>query len=237
MTVKHAIPTIDIGPWLSQTATQEAKDNVVRQVRDACSTYGFFNLVGHGVPTQAMKQAWEASKTFFKLPLEDKMKVSVDKSLGKSFRGYEPSLIQTHQDGLLPDTKEVSDCHVRLKLLGQTHCVQCFITGAETPADHPDAGSFSTGPNLWPTALPDEQFHDRVMEYRHQMTRLVENIVQILARGLPKEWGHSSQIFDDLTVNPSIPMRLLHYAAQKNIDPRQFGGTTFQKFPIFLLLL
>ena len=107
MTVKGAIPTIDIGPWLSADASQQAKDDVVKQVSLACSTYGFFNLVGHGIPVEAQKRAWEASKKFFDLPLDEKMEVSVDKSMGKAFRGYEPSLIQTHQEGLLPDTKEV----------------------------------------------------------------------------------------------------------------------------------
>ena len=104
-----AIPTIDITPWRTPGASQEEKDAVVKQVHDACSTYGFFNLIGHGVPAEAQKAAWAASKRFFDLPLEEKMKVSVDKSLGKSFRGYEPSLIQTHREGLLPDTKEVSE--------------------------------------------------------------------------------------------------------------------------------
>lgn len=107
MTVKGTIPTIDISPWMSPSASQEEKNDLVKQVHDACSTYGFFNLVGHGVPVEAQKNAWAASKLFFDLPLEEKMKVSVDKSMGKSFRGYEPSLIQTHQEGLLPDTKEV----------------------------------------------------------------------------------------------------------------------------------
>ena len=56
------------------------------------------------------------------------------------------------------------------------------------------------------------------------MVKLVETLVKILAQGLPKEWECSPHIFDDLVVKPSIPMRLLHYGAQNEIDPRQFGG-------------
>ena len=110
MTIENNIPTIDIGPWMSSKASQVDLNRVVKEVHDACSTYGFFNLVGHGIPVEAQKRVWEASKLFFDLPLEEKMEVSVDKSMGKAFRGYEPSLIQTHQDGLLPDTKEVKRC-------------------------------------------------------------------------------------------------------------------------------
>lgn len=104
----ETIPTVDLSPWLNPDASQEAKDAVVKAVSHACSTYGFFNLVGHGIPEESQNKIFECSKEFFDLPLNEKMKVSVDKSLGKSFRGYEPSRIQTHQEGLLPDTKEVS---------------------------------------------------------------------------------------------------------------------------------
>ena len=62
------------------------------------------------------------------------------------------------------------------------------------------------------------------MEYRDAMLELVKNITQILGRGLPKQWNCPPTIFDELLVRPSIPMRLLHYAPQMTIDPRQFGG-------------
>lgn len=113
MTIKTTIPTIDISPWLSSNASQKALDDIVKEVHDACSTYGFFNLIGHGVSAGTQKRVWEASKLFFDLPLEEKMEVSVNKSMGKAFRGYEPSLIQTHQVGLLPDTKEVRTSHTQ----------------------------------------------------------------------------------------------------------------------------
>lgn len=92
------------------------------------------------------------------------------------------------------------------------------------PKTHLDAGSFSTGPNLWLTSLDKEQFEAPIMAYRSKTVELAEALVKILALGLPKEWDRSSNIFDELTVKPSIPMRLLHYGPQENIDPRQFGG-------------
>lgn len=125
------IPTVDISAWLSAESSPEAKSKVVEEIRSACSKYGFFNLVGHGIPAEARQKIFDCTKDFFNLPLEEKMKISVDKSLGKSFRGYEPSLIQTHQDGLLPDTKEVR-AHfsifpslIRLKKRKQKTFVNC----------------------------------------------------------------------------------------------------------------
>ena len=102
-----AIPTVDISAFLSPTASQQQRQDVIDGVSDACHTYGFFNLTGHGIAPDAMRQAFECNKKFFQLPEEEKMEVNINKSLGRSFRGYEPPGIQTHHEGLLPDTKEV----------------------------------------------------------------------------------------------------------------------------------
>jgi isopenicillin N synthase-like dioxygenase len=107
MTEQAAIPTIDISAMLSPTASEQERQAVVESMSDACHTYGFFNLVGHGVPQESLKDALACNKLFFSQSDEKKMEVSIDKSVGRSFRGYEPPGIQTHHEGLLPDTKEV----------------------------------------------------------------------------------------------------------------------------------
>lgn len=104
----HYIPTIDISPWLLPGASEAAKQSVVEQVHHAATTYGFFQAVGHGVTPEKRQQMLDLTKKFFALPLEERMEISVSKSMGQSFRGYEPSLIQTHHEGLMPDTKEVN---------------------------------------------------------------------------------------------------------------------------------
>lgn len=101
------IPTIDIGPWVKPDSSEADKQRVVNEVHHAATTYGFFQIVEHGVTPQTRQQVLDLTKRFFALPLEERMAVSVSNSLGQSFRGYEPSLIQTHHKGLLPDTKEV----------------------------------------------------------------------------------------------------------------------------------
>ena len=105
----ETIPTIDISPWLSTESAKEDKQRVAEEVHHAATTYGFFQIVGHGVTRETRKQILDVTKLFFGLPLEERMKVSVSKSMGLSFRGYEPSLIQTHHQGLLPDTKEAHE--------------------------------------------------------------------------------------------------------------------------------
>ena len=101
------IPTINISPFLSSNASPESLQSVVDAVRHACTTYGFFQLSGHGVSREAQESILGCAKRFFELPSEEKLKVQIKHSLGKSFRGYEPPGIQVHQKGLKADTKEV----------------------------------------------------------------------------------------------------------------------------------
>ncbi|RYO87191.1 hypothetical protein DL766_005458 [Monosporascus sp. MC13-8B] len=205
MAVAEAIPIIDISAWLSPSATQKQKDEVVQAMSDACHTYGFFYLAGHGVPVGDQSKMLDCARAFFQLPIEERMELWIGKSMGKSNRGYEPSGLQTHDNVLRPDTKEA------------------FVIGAEIPADDPDAGSFSMGPNLWPKSLPDEQFRLPIMEYREKMVELVKVILRILARGLPASWNQPPDVFDGFTIKPSLPMRLLHYPPKIGDDKEQYG--------------
>ncbi|KAI0010263.1 Clavaminate synthase-like protein [Xylariaceae sp. FL0662B] len=204
-TAPEAIPTVDISPFTDPNASPAAKRAVVEAMSHACSTYGFFYLAGHGVTPAQQKKTLDCAKRFFELSKEERMEVWIGKCMGKSFRGYEPPGIQTHQEGLLPDIKEA------------------FIIGAEVPADDPDAGTFSTGPNLWPKQIPDEEFRIPIMEYQATMLELTKTLLKILALGLPKAWGCPPDVMDEFAVNPSMPMRLLHYAPQQVLDQRQFG--------------
>lgn len=102
------IPTVDVSAFLSPTASEAERRQVVDDVRHACTTYGFFTLVGHGIPHTQLSQAFESSKRFFALPEEKRKDVHVGKAVGRSFRGWEPPFIQQHKGDILPDTKEVS---------------------------------------------------------------------------------------------------------------------------------
>lgn len=102
------IPTVDIAPWLTADSTSEARRSVVVAIRDACITYGFFQLVGHGIPRELQQKVLGCAEDFFSLPMIEKMEVSQKNAMGKSARGYELLQGQTLQMGALPDLKEVS---------------------------------------------------------------------------------------------------------------------------------
>ena len=97
-----AIPTIDLSAYLHRPNSSDAA-NVVEQIRTACATSGFFQLIGHGVPESLQRQAFEAARMFFALPDDEKRNLS-----GKPGRGYELIGTQILEDGKQPDLKEVS---------------------------------------------------------------------------------------------------------------------------------
>ena len=103
------IPTIDITPWLKDDSESSiaARLAVVRELHDACVTYGFFQLVGHSIPLELQTKVLRCASNFFDLSPEEKMKVSIKKCMGRANRGYEVLQGQTLQTGALPDLKEV----------------------------------------------------------------------------------------------------------------------------------
>lgn len=111
MTVpQFSIPTVDISPYLIDPES-EAGQYVVAQIRDACRTSGFFQIIEHGVPRSLQEQVFEAAKLIFDLPLDEKLKLK-----GGSGRGYEMLQGQTLEAGKKPDLKEVCGSQTSLIL-------------------------------------------------------------------------------------------------------------------------
>jgi isopenicillin N synthase-like dioxygenase len=49
--------------------------DVAKQVDDACRTVGFFITQNHGLSAAVVDKTWEASRDFFDLPLEEKLRM------------------------------------------------------------------------------------------------------------------------------------------------------------------
>lgn len=70
-----AIPTVDLSPFFTagdESGRKKAKDIIT----EACSDYGFFQIVNHGVPLDLMNHAMDLSKTFFNYSDEMKREFS-----------------------------------------------------------------------------------------------------------------------------------------------------------------
>jgi isopenicillin N synthase-like dioxygenase len=68
------IPTVDLSPFLTSGDDEQAKRNATEVITKACSEYGFFQIVNHGLCPALMSQALELSNTFFDYPNEEKLK-------------------------------------------------------------------------------------------------------------------------------------------------------------------
>ena len=100
------IPNIDIDPFVNNGSTEE-KEEITKQVRDACEGIGFFTISGHGVSNESIEKISSAVKRFFDLSLAEKMKCKAENGSGT---GYLPmnaeNLAITLGKDAPPDLKE-----------------------------------------------------------------------------------------------------------------------------------
>lgn len=100
------LPLIDISPYLKPGAAEKDREKVITEIRDACISYGFFQLTGHGIPLQLQREFLAALDTLFYLPKEEKLSLSFLNSPCR--RGYEASGMTLRDGDAMPDSKEVS---------------------------------------------------------------------------------------------------------------------------------
>ncbi|MTD16498.1 isopenicillin N synthase family oxygenase [Nakamurella sp. YIM 132087] len=153
-------------------------DAVGAELDDICAEVGFFQVIGHGVPTAVTDAAWDAAVAFFELPLPDKLAVrprSPDYPYGYIPMAAE-SLSQSVGGQSPPDLKEV------------------YNAG---PVDAPTSAvcedeAWVWSPNLWPTGLPE--LKDSWTVHHRSMLELSGRIMSLFARGLgldPQYFAHS----------------------------------------------
>ncbi len=94
------VPIIDIDRGMTSAA---------RDIDDVCREVGFFQITGHGVEEAVARRAWEASRSFFDLPLDRRLTAA--RPYGGYPYGYVPisgeTLSRSLDDESAPDLKEV----------------------------------------------------------------------------------------------------------------------------------
>ncbi len=78
------IPEVDLGRWRRSDVERRRLADEVRQI---CHEIGFFQLVGHGVPTEFRSRYFDVLGELFALP--DSVKAGIDKVNSRHFRGWE----------------------------------------------------------------------------------------------------------------------------------------------------
>jgi isopenicillin N synthase-like dioxygenase len=172
-TIQLKIPVIDISGYL-QGDNAEKTDEIVKSLRSACQSPGFFQITGHNVAGTLRKALLAEVENFFALPNEQKQALHRGKS--HCLRGYE-SVGEQMLEGGFADQKEG------------------FMIGPELP----DATRFLQGPNQWPPEDDLPEFRNTLMEYFHQVHDLSRDMFRLMALSL----GLEEKYFDDFVCSES----------------------------------
>jgi isopenicillin N synthase-like dioxygenase len=183
--MESTIPLID----LERSEGEERIQTVAQQIRSACQQIGFFAIVNHGVNITSIQNAWEASRDFFDLSLEEKQR-SLSENTTEYPYGYEHSenlaIGYNNDNGVsLPDLKET------------------FAIGPR----HPESG-------MPARRYPDLPINfESVLEtYYEEMEKLAARLLRIfaIALELPPHW------FENKFDRHQSALRLLNYPLLSN---------------------
>lgn len=202
-----SIPLVDITGLRSGDAAERAR--VARELGEAARTVGFIYVTGHGIAQEKFDNLLAMAKTFFALPLEEKMKVYIGRST--NHRGYVPEGEEVFY-GATKDLKEAFDLSIDL------------------PADDPEyrAGNPLVGPNQWPD-VPG--FREAVQGYYGATFE----VGRLLLRGFAEAMGEAPDTFEARLTRPPSQLRMIHYPF--NPDARDVVGIgAHTDYELFTLL-
>ena len=213
---RASVPVIDVSAFRDGTA--DRKRDIAEQVGAACRSIGFFVITGHGVPMDLVQRVGRASRTFYDLPIEEKLKTTSPR------RGYFPMGRQAVAQSM-GGQKTVPDSH-EIFAMGREH------TDPSNPYYTAPRAQQVFSPNVWPKE-PDD-FKGAWLDYQAEMERLAKMMMGIfeMALDLPQGWFWPH--FD----KHMSTMAAINYPSQDSPPPpgqNRLGGHT--DFGAFTLLM
>ena len=180
----QSVPVIDISGLRS--ADRAERERVAAELGTAAREVGFFYISGTTVSDELFEQLLTATKQFFALPMDQKMKSYI--GLSSCHRGYVP----VGEEGLYGEPA------ADLK--------EAFDTALDLPADDPDhlAGNPMLGPNVWPD-LPG--FAESVTEYYQEVLGVGQDLLWAFAVAL----GEDPDTFTRHATKTPSQLRLIYY--------------------------
>ncbi len=195
------IPVIDIGNLIHDPGPT-AQERIAAEIFEACTSYGFFYLSGHGVENKLIADAFEANRRFHARPLEEKLTLKQN----QWHRGYQP----------FAASKLVSQA--RFEAARQPNQLESFFVRHEVSPDHPDFKQKPLqGPNRWPD---DPWFVDVVRRY----DAATRNLGMALLPAFSIAVGEAPDFFAGLFSPPATALRLIHYPPAPPARPEDLFG-------------
>ena len=193
---------------VSFTGYDKDFDSFAHDLGASFERYGFAVIADHELSPELIKGAADATKAFFALPEETKLKYKLTGAGGQ--RGYTPFGIETAKGAEHFDLKEF------------------WHTGRELPPGHPYRASMPD--NVWPTEVAD--FHEKVGGLYDALDKLGNRILRAIARYL----GLADDYFEKTVHLGNSVLRLLHYPPVPFDGPNVRAGAHEDINTITLLL-
>lgn len=181
--MKTSIPIIDL---------TSSTEYVAVQIHQACRTFGFFYVVGHGIDKTLQKNLENLSRQFFAQDEASKMQIKMSLG-GKAWRGYFP--VGGELTSGQPDLKEGI-------YFGEELSKNHSMVIAQTPLH---------GANLFPENFPE--FKKIIIEYLAAMSALGHKLMRAITLSLELEENYFSSHY---TADPLILFRIFNYPAVNN---------------------
>src|SRR5262249_4042608 len=157
----------------------------------------------HGVPSAVVDAAFEASREFHAMPVEEKMRLKLDENnIGYLAVNQSMQRASTVHKAMRPNFNE------------------SFFISHDRGADHPDvvAGTLLRGRNRWPEG--HEAMRAAMVRYFRTLVEVAERMLPVLARSLDMPSGYFTPLFAG---EAHVNLRFLHYPPQEIDDDEQFG--------------
>ena len=102
------VPVIDVAEVFADS-TSAAAVSAIDQIADACKTWGFFQVVNHGIPARLIDEVWQQTHALFALPVEEKLKIVRNKDNPWGFYNNELTKNQRDKKEVFDFTREGVD--------------------------------------------------------------------------------------------------------------------------------
>ena len=187
-----AIPVIDIGPYLA--GVPGAIDRVAEDIHRACTEIGFFFIVNHGMDQGKVERAFDASRRFFALPMDEKLKVRMNRHQC----GFMPPNVAVHSDTF--ETRQ--DAH-------RAQLSEAFKFTFDLGPDDPDYGKNRRfrGHNKWPDPDTVPGLHEAFMAFHVAFEALGRKLLPPLSVSI----GMPADYFDRFFERSSSMTRIAYY--------------------------
>ncbi|KAI9033766.1 oxidoreductase [Phycomyces nitens] len=193
---KINLPVLDLSKYQPNNPSSQSSQDFLKELDTTMREIGFFYVKNHGVPLELQQNAFEAMKDFFKLPLEEKLKIELINS--PHFRGY--TRMKGETTNYKQDNREQVD-------LGREQKAE--------PMEGRPAYVGLRGPNQWPEGLPG--FKEDITALMTAMTDVALVLLRAMVRTLDIDEDKFMAMFGS---DYGARVKLLRYPAMSNKEDR-----------------